>query len=344
MSEQKSTQISTLGEFGLIDHLTKDIKLTKSSTVKGVGDDCAVVDCGDYYMLLTSDLMLEGINFDLTYFPLKHLGYKAVVVACSDIYAMNGLPEQLTISIGVSSKFTLEHLEQLYEGVNLAAQELGVDVVGGDTSSSLTGLTIALSALGRVDKDKIVYRSGAQQNDLICVTGDLGAAYMGLHLLEREKIALKDIDNPQPMFEGHEYILEKQLKPFARYDMIAAMAHDKIVPTSMIDLSDGLSSDLINLCKSSKCGARVYLDRLPIAKPTYDMAEELNTDPVVAALNGGDDHELLFTVPLQMQEAVMKMGGVDVIGHITAQSSGVELVLPDGKNVPITAMGVSAQQ
>lgn len=341
MSEQKRTEISTLGEFGLIEQVTKDFKLTQPSSIKGVGDDCAVIDAADQYLLLTSDLLLEGINFDLTYFPMKHLGYKTVVVGCSDIFAMNGTARQMTISIGISAKFSVEDIEEFYSGANVAATELGVDLIGGDTSSSLTGLTISISVVGSVDKDKIVYRSGAQENDLICVTGDLGAAYMGLHLLERERIALKGIDNPEPQFEGHEYILEKQLRPFPRKDVIDALALDDIKPSAMIDLSDGLASDLINLCKSSACGARVYLERIPIAKPTYDMADELNSDPVVAALNGGDDYELLFTVPLSMQEAVVKMGGIDIIGHITAESSGVELVLPDGKNVPITAMGVS---
>lgn len=347
MSEKKRTEISTLGEFGLINELTKDLKMVNKSTVLGVGDDAAVLEpCADdkQYMLLSSDLLLEGINFDLTYFPLKHLGYKSVVVGISDILAMNGTPRQLTISLGISTRFSIEDIKELYMGIEKACEEYGVDLVGGDTTSSLTGLTISVSAVGSVDKDKISYRRGAQTNDLICITGDLGAAYMGLHLLEREKLALKEHPDPQPKFEGYEYLLERQLKPQARKDIIDALAAASIVPTSMIDLSDGLASDLLHICKSSHCGARIYLDRMPIAKETYAMAEELNSDPVVAALNGGDDYELLFTVPLSLQEQIFRLGGIDVIGHITAENTGVALVTPDDKEIEITAPGHKQQE
>lgn len=342
MNDKKRTEISTLGEFGLINQLTREFKAVNSSTVYGVGDDAAVIGCAEdsaEYMLFSSDLLLEGVNFDLTYFPLRHLGYKSVVVGCSDILAMNGTAHQITVSLGISAKFSVEDLEEFYAGVRTACQEYAIDLVGGDTSSSLTGLTIAVSVVGRVGIDKISYRSGAKVNDLVCITGDLGAAYMGLHLLERERIAMQGHPDPKPQFDGYEYLLERQLRPHARKDIIESLAGASIVPTSMIDLSDGLASDLLHICKSSECGARIYLDRLPIAKQTYSMAEELGSDPVVAALNGGDDYELLFTVPLELQEQVFRLGGIDVIGHITAQSTGVALVAPDGKDVEITAPG-----
>lgn len=336
----KRTEIAELGEFKLIDHLTKEFKIKNKTTVLGAGDDAAVLSCGDSdYSLISSDLLLEGINFDLTYFPLKHLGYKAVVVGISDILAMNGTPEQITISLGISAKIAVEHLDELYEGIRSACDEYSVDMVGGDTTASLNGLTIAVSAVGRVGKDKVSYRSGAKQNDLICITGDLGAAYMGLHLLEREKRVLKGHANPQPQFDGYAYLLQRQLKPAARKDIIEALANAGIVPTSMIDISDGLASDLLQICKSSDCGARIYLERLPIAKETHDLAKELNSDPVVAALNGGDDYELMFTVPLDMQEKIMRLGGIDVVGHITPKSTGAILVTPDGSDITIKAQG-----
>lgn len=341
MAEKKRTEISEYGEFGLIDHLTREFKSVNPSTVKGPGDDAAVIDAGagSEYTLLSSDLLLEGINFDLTYFPLRHLGYRAVVVGVSDIIAMNGRPRQITVSLGVSAKISADMLEELYEGIRAACHDYKVDLAGGDTAASLTGLTIAVSALGTVAKEKIVYRGGAQLNDLVCITGDLGAAYMGLHLLEREKRAYKGNDNPQPRFEGYEYILRRQLKPSARLDIVDALEGAGIVPTSMIDLSDGLASDMLQICKSSGCGARIYLERIPIARETHDMAKELNADPVVAALNGGDDYELLFTVPLSMQDKISKVGGIDVIGHITAQGAGAVMVAPDGGEVALTAPG-----
>ncbi|GHV01151.1 thiamine-monophosphate kinase [Bacteroidia bacterium] len=336
----KRREIAQLGEFGLIAELTKDLPLVNPSSVKGVGDDAAVIGLeGDRCLLLSTDLLMEGIHFDLVYFPLKHLGYKAVVVGISDILAMNGTPRQITVSIGVSAKQSVESLQELYDGVRAACVEYGVDLVGGDTSASVTGLAISVTAVGEVARKGIAYRGGARMNDLICITGDLGSAYLGLHLLEREKRALEGSDNPQPHFEGYNYLLERQLHPHARTDIIEAMREAALVPTSMIDLSDGLASDLLHICKSSSCGARIYLDRLPIARESYSLCEEMNIDPVVAALNGGDDHQLLFTVPLAAREAVMQLGAIDIVGHITPASTGVMLTTPDGSDIPITAPG-----
>lgn len=340
MAEKKRTEISELGEFGLIDRLTSKFTTKHATTLHGVGDDAAVIEAGNGEVLVIStDTLLEGIDFDLTYFPLKHLGYKAVTVAIGDILAMNARPEQIMLSLGVSAKLPVEALDDLYEGLHFACEEQGIDLVGGDTSASMTGLTISLTAIGRAKKEAVVYRSGAQLNDLICITGNLGAAYMGLHLLEREKRVLRDVANPEPQFEGYEYLLEKYLKPRARKDVVEQLAEEGIVPTAMIDLSDGLASDMLQICRSSKCGARIYLERIPIAKQTSALAEEMHADPVVAALNGGEDHELLFTVPLAMQEKVMRMGGIDIIGHITAESSGAALVTPDGSNIRLKAQG-----
>ncbi len=340
MSQRKRTEIAELGEFGLIDHLTKDFTPSNKTTLRGVGDDAAVVAAGrDDGLVISTDSLLEGIDFDLTYFPLKHLGYKAVTVGVSDILAMNAKPEQLIISLGVSSKIPVEALEDLYEGMAFACKELGVDLVGGDTSASMTGLVINITAIGRAKRKAISYRSGAQFNDLICITGNLGAAYMGLQLLEREKRVLANVENPEPQFKGYEYLLQRYLKPRARKDIIDLLAEEKIVPTSMIDLSDGLASEVLQICKASKCGARIYLDRIPIAKQTTQLAEEMHLDPVVAALNGGEDYELMFTVPLAMQEQVMRLGVVDVVGHITRESTGAYLVTPDGSDIKLKAQG-----
>lgn len=340
MEKKKRTEIAELGEFALIDLLNKDFVAANASTVRAAGDDAAVLapPAGDE-VLCSTDLMLEGIDFDLTYFPLRHLGYKAVTVAASDILAMNALPQQLMVSLGVSAKLSVEALQELYDGIAFACKEQGIDLVGGDTKASMTGLVMGLTAIGYAPKERIVTRGGAQQNDLICITGNLGAAYMGLRLLEREKRVLKDVSNPEPKFEGYEYLLEKYLKPRLRKDIVESLAEEGIVPTAMIDLSDGLASDLLQICKSSGCGARIYLDRIPIAKQTSALADELHLDPVMAALNGGEDHELLFTVPLAMQEKVMRMGGIDVIGHITAASTGAYLVTPDGSDIRIKAQG-----
>lgn len=333
----KSTEIASLGEFGLIDRLTKGLGRRNASTLTAAGDDAAVIDLGDRVMLLTTDMLTEGIDFDLSYFPLKHLGYKAVVRGINDILAMNAKPEQLVVSLGVSAKISVEALDTLYEGMECAANELGVDIVGGDTTASMNGLVINISAVGFARKEDVVYRAGAREHDLICITSNLGAAYMGLHLLEREKRVLKDIDNPEPKFEGYEYLLERYLKPRARVNVLDALREEGIRPTAMIDLSDGLASDLRQLCRSSQCGARIYLERIPIARQTSDLAEEMHIDPVIAALNGGEDHELLFTVPLEKQEVVMRLGLVDVIGHITKEESGVILVTPDGEGIALKA-------
>ena len=340
MTQRKRTEIAELGEFGLIDTLTRNATTANKRTIRGVGDDAAVIAAGrDDAMLVSTDTLLEGIDFDLTYFPLKHLGYKAVVVGVSDILAMNALPEQIMISIGVSAKLPVEALQDLYEGIDFACKELGVDLVGGDTTASMTGLVINITTIGRAKRKAISYRSGAQFNDLICLTGNLGAAFMGLQLLEREKRVLSDVQNPEPQFEGYEYLLQQYLKPRARKDIVEALAEEGIVPTSMIDISDGLASEVLQICKASKCGARIYLDRIPIAKQTTALAEEMHIDPVVAALNGGGDYELLFTVPLAMQEQVMGLGLVDIVGHITRETTGAYLVTPDGSDIKLRAQG-----
>lgn len=340
MDQKKRTEIASLGQFGLIDLLTKEFSAKHASTTKGVGDDAAVIaPARGEAVLCTTDSFFEGVDFDLTYFPLKHLGYKVVTAGISDILAMNALPAQIAVSLGVSSKLPVEALQNLYEGIAFACNEQGVDLVGGDTRASMTGLVVNVTTLGHAEKKKVVYRSGARQNDLICITGNLGAAYMGLQLLEREKRVLADVENPEPQFKGYEYLLEKYLKPRPRTDIVEALAAEKIVPTAMIDLSDGLASDLMQICKSSACGARIYLERIPIARQTTALAEEMHTDPVVAALNGGEDYELLFTVPLSMQEQIMKSGLVDVIGHITPASTGCYLVTPDGAEIRLKAQG-----
>ncbi|MEI3554508.1 MAG: thiamine-phosphate kinase [Alistipes senegalensis] len=341
MDQKKRTEIASLGQFGLIDLLTKEFSAKHASTTKGVGDDAAVIaPARGEAVLCTTDSFFEGVDFDLTYFPLKHLGYKVVTAGISNILAMNALPAQIAVSLGVSSKLPVEALQDLYEGIAFACNEQGVDLVGGDTRASMTGLVVNVTTLGHAEKKKVVYRSGArQENDLICITGNLGAAYMGLQLLEREKRVLADMEHPEPQFKGYEYLLEKYLKPRPRTDIVEALAAEKIVPTAMIDLSDGLASDLMQICKSSACGARIYLERIPIARQTTALAEEMHTDPVVAALNGGEDYELLFTVPLSMQEQIMKSGLVDVIGHITPASTGCYLVTPDGAEIRLKAQG-----
>lgn len=337
--EEKATEISTLGEFGLIDRLTRDFPLRNKSSLKGVGDDCAVMEYKDTEVLVSTDLLVEGIHFDLTYVPLKHLGYKAAVVNFSDIYAMNGHPRQITVSLAISRRFTVEHMEELYSGIRLACDIYGVDLVGGDTTSSRSGLIISVTAIGDAPAGNIAYRSGAKDTDLICVSGDLGAAYMGLQLLEREKVASAGQKDFVPQFSGKEYLIERQLKPEARRDVIENLAKEGIVPTSMMDISDGLSSELLHICKASDCGCRVYEDRIPIDYQTAVMAEELNMNLVTAAMNGGEDYELLFTVPLHAHEAMRKIPGVHVIGHITKPSLGAALITRDGAEIPIRAQG-----
>jgi thiamine-monophosphate kinase len=339
------TEIAELGEFGLIDRLTAKFQKKNSSTICGVGDDAAVIEASkDKAVVVSTDSMLEGIDFDLTYFPPKHLGYKVVTKGISDVVAMNAIPEQITLSLGISSKLSVEFLDDFYEGVEFACKEAGVDLVGGDTSASMTGFVVNITAVGRAKKSEISYRSGAKEHDLICLTGNLGASYMGLRLLERERRVLQGVENPQPQFEGYEYLLQRYLKPRARYDIVESLHKEGIVPTSMIDITDGLASEVLQICKSSKCGARIYLERMPLAKQTTALAEEMNMDPVVAALNGGEDYELLFTVPLDKREQIMNLGCIDIIGHITAESTGAYLVTPDGKDIALQAQGFTPKQ
>lgn len=333
------TEIASLGEFGLIDHLTKNIKLNNSSSEKGVGDDAAVLSYGDKKTLITTDLLLEGVHFDLVYVPMKHLGYKSAVVNFSDIYAMNGQPKQITVSLGISKRFSVEDLEAFYDGVYLACQEYGVDVVGGDTSASLTGLTISITCLGEGEEGRITYRNGAKETDLVCVSGDLGAAFMGLQLLEREKAVYDGKTDFQPDFTGKEYLLERQLKPEARKDIVKFLAEEGIVPTSMIDISDGLSSELKHICTQSKVGCYIYEERIPIDYQTAMMAEQFNMNVTTVAMNGGEDYELLFTVPLFLHDKVSKIKGVHVIGHITKEGLGQILETRDGTEMPLKAQG-----
>lgn len=336
------TEISTLGEFGLIDRITKDFPVKNASTQVAVGDDCAVLDYGDKKTLVTTDLLLEGIHFDLTYVPLKHLGYKAAVVNFSDIYAMNGTPRQITVSLGISKRFTIEHIDELYAGIRLACEQYSVDLVGGDTSASVTGLLISITCIGEGEEGKIVYRSGAADTNLVCVSGDLGAAYMGLQLLERERMVGKDDPDFQPDFAGKEYLLERQLKPEARRDVIAELRELGIQPTAMMDVSDGLSSELLHICKASNVGCRIYEDRIPIDYQTAIMAEELNMNLVTAAMNGGEDYELLFTVPLTDHEKVQQMKTARLIGRITKPELGAYLVTRDDNEIQLKAQGWNA--
>lgn len=336
------TEIATLGEFGLIRHITEGIELKNESSKYGIGDDAAVLNySSEKEVLVTTDLLLEGVHFDLTYVPLKHLGYKAAVVNFSDIYAMNGQPKQITVSLGLSKRFCIEDVEALYAGIRLACEEYGVDIIGGDTTSSFTGLTISITCIGEGEKGKVVYRNGAKETDLICVSGDLGAAYMGLQLLEREKVALQgnDKEDLQPDFAGKEYLLERQLKPEARRDIIEKLAKAGIVPTSMMDISDGLSSELMHICTQSKVGCRIYEEHLPLDYQTAVMAEELNMNVSTCALNGGEDYELLFTVPIADHEKVSEMEGVKLIGHITNSELGCALICRDGQEFELKAQG-----
>lgn len=340
MNEQQRTEIATLGEFGLIRRLTDDIKLVNESTCYGVGDDCAILSYpADHKVLVTTDMLMEGVHFDLTYVPLKHLGYKAAMVNLSDIYAMNGTPRQLTVSLALSKRFCIEDIEDLYAGIRLACEQHGVDIIGGDTTSSLTGLAISITCIGEARKEDIVYRNGAKETNLICVTGDLGAAYMGLQLLEREKAVFKGEKEIQPDFAGKEYLLERQLKPEARRDIIRKLAEAGVKPTAMMDISDGLSSELMHICTQSKVGCRIYEEHLPIDYQTAVMAEELNINVTTCALNGGEDYELLFTIPIADHEKISKMEGVKLIGHITKEELGCALITRDGQEFELKAQG-----
>lgn len=341
-------QIKELAEFGLIRHLTQEIKLENESSVKGVGDDCAIIDFGpDKETLVTTDMLLEGIHFDLTYVPLIHLGYKAAMVNFSDVYAMGGIPKQITVALGISQRFTVEDMEALYEGIRRACQEHTVDIVGGDTCSSKTGLTISITCIGEVEKGKAILRSGAKENDLICVSGNLGAAYMGLQILNREKAVWESQGEgaANPDWSGKEYILERQLKPQARRDIIIHLRENGIQPTAMMDISDGLSSELKHICHESNCGCHVFEEKIPIDYETCLTAEEFNMNPVTCALNGGEDYELLFTVPLSQHEKLQeleKSGLFHIIGHITDKSLGEKLITRDGNEFDLKAQGWEA--
>lgn len=349
------TDISKLGEFGLIHHLTDNIKLKNESTIKGVGDDCAVLHYPDSEVLVTTDMLMEGVHFDLTYIDMQHLGYKSAMVNISDIFAMNGTPRQLTVSLALSKRFKVEDMEQFYSGLRMACDKWGVDIVGGDTTSSYTGLAISITCIGEARKEDIVYRNGAKDTDLICVTGDLGAAYMGLQLLEREKSvyyqqvdearkkndkrALEELRDFQPDFAGKEYLLQRQLQTEARGDIIARFRELNIHPTAMMDISDGLSSELMHICKQSNCGCRIYEKNIPIDYQTAVMAEEMNMNVTTCALNGGEDYELLFTIPIGDHEKIQQMDGVKMIGHITRPELGQMLVTRDNQEFELKAQG-----
>lgn len=339
---KEKTELHNLGEFGLIEHLTQSIDLVQDSTIKGIGDDAAVLNFKDKRALVSTDMLLENVHFDLRYVPLKHLGYKAVQVNLSDIYAMNGQASHITFSIGLSSKFPLEAVEELYEGVHIACKKYGVDLVGGDTSSSSQGLIISVTSMGYVDEDKVVYRSGAREGDLLCVSGDLGGAYVGLQLLEREKQIFLENPNIQPDLEGKDYIVERQLKPEARKDIVLLLEKQNILPTAMIDISDGLASEIFHITKASEVGCRIYEDKIPIDMMTYDTAREFALDPTVCALNGGEDYELLFTISQADYEKLDKSSDITIIGHITDKNSGVDMISKSGKVYPLKAQGWNA--
>ena len=345
------TQISALGEFGLIKRLTQDIELKNPETKKGVGDDCAVLEYdGKKEVLVTTDLLMEGVHFDLTYMPMKHLGYKSAIVNFSDVYAMGGTPKQITVSLALGKRFSVEDMDDFYVGLRLACDEYGVDIVGGDTTSSMTGLAISITCIGECPKGKAIYRNGAKETDLICVSGDLGAAYMGLQLLEREKDVYygqvadakaqgKEAGDFQPDFAGKEYLLERQMKPAARRDIIQALREAGIQPTSMMDISDGLSSELMHICSQSNVGCRIYEERIPLDYQTAVMAEELNMNVTTCALNGGEDYELLFTVPIADHEKMSNIKDVKLIGHITKPELGLALITRDGNEFELKAQG-----
>ena len=339
---QEKTNIESLGEFGLIDHLTGQFEPKQKSTEKGVGDDAAVIDFCGKKALVSTDMLLEGIHFDLAYTPLKHLGYKAIQVNLSDIYAMNSIATQVTVSIGISSKFPLEAIEELYKGIYLACEKYGVDLVGGDTSSSRQGLVISVTALGYADEKDIVYRNGAEDGDIICVSGDLGGAYVGLQLLEREKLVYLENPNIQPDLEGKDYIVERQLKPEARKDVIQLLKEAGIKPTSMIDISDGLASEILHICSQSNKGCKLYEDKIPIDPMTYDTARQFNLDPTICALSGGEDYELLFTIKQLDYEKIKNYPDISFIGYITEPSAGKNLITKSGAMHELKAQGWNA--
>ncbi len=334
------TEIASLGEFGLIEHLSKDIKLYHKNTVKGIGDDAAVVDIGDKFLLISTDMLVEGIHFDLSYTPLKHLGYKAIAVNVSDIAAMNGTPTQITVGIALSNRFSLEAVEEIYTGMRLACEDYKVDLVGGDTTAALSGLVLSITVLGVVAKDKIVYRNSAKKGDILCVTGDLGGAYLGLQALTREKQVFVANPEMQPELDGMDYIIERQLKPQARLDIIHELADLGIVPTSMIDISDGLASEIMHICKQSNVGAVLYEDKLPIDQQSYDAAiNHFQLSPITCALNGGEDYELLFTISQEDYEKIKSHDQISTIGYITEADKKVSLVMRNGATVAVQAQG-----
>jgi len=341
LENAKRTELKDLGEFGLIDHLSKSIKINNQSTIKGIGDDAALIDNQNKLTVVSTDALIEGIHFDLTYVPLRHLGYKSVIVNLSDIYAMNAQPKQITVSIAVSSRFPLEAIEDLYRGIAAACDLYKVDLVGGDTSSSLSGLMINVTAIGEGDKDKITYRDGAKENDLIVISGDLGGAYMGLQLLEREKEVFKSDSKIQPDLDGNDYILERQLKPEARKDIIELLEKLEVKPTSMIDVSDGLASEIMHLTTSSDLGCNLYDEKIPIDPSTYNTARDFNLDPSVCALNGGEDYELLFTITQADYDKIKGSPHLTVIGHMTDKGAGVNLIDKNEASHPLTAQGWS---
>lgn len=336
------TEVSTLGEFGLIDHLTRNIEIQNASTIVGVGDDAAVMDHFGKQTVVTNDLLLEGVHFDLMYTPLKHLGYKTVVVNLSDIYAMNATPTQVILGLGFSNRFSLEALEEFYEGVYAACEHYGVDLVGGDTTSSQKGFVISCTAIGEVAPDKFVRRSGAQKGDLVCVSGDLGAAYLGLTLLEREKKIFMESPGVQPDLEGEKYIVGRILKPEARKDIIAFLAESGITPTAMIDISDGLSSEMLHICQKSEVGCVLYEEKIPIAEDTRLAAFKFNLDPTACALSGGEDYELLFTIRQDDYDKLTASEDISVIGYITDAEAGAQLITKGGSKHPLTAQGWNA--
>ncbi|MBE9489897.1 MAG: thiamine-phosphate kinase [Bacteroidetes bacterium] len=339
---QQRTQLSDLGEFGLIDHLTKNFIIKQKSTIKGIGDDAAVIECNAKQIVITTDLLIEGVHFDLSYMPLRHLGYKAVIVNLSDVYAMNAVASQITVSIAVSNRFPLEALEELYAGIETAANIYDIDVVGGDTTSSVSGLLISVTAIGEVNKDDVVYRDGAKPKDLLVVTGDLGAAYLGLQVLEREKEVFKVNPNSQPDLEQYTYIIERQLKPEARKDIVKLLKDLEVKPTAMIDISDGLSSEIIHLCKQSKVGCDLYENKIPLDPQVISTCEEFKIDSTTIALNGGEDYELLMTISQEDYPKIKANPNLTVIGYMTEESSGMHLVTRAETKIPITAQGWNA--
>ncbi len=338
-SENKKKSIEEFGKFGFINHLTRNLRAGNITTITGIGDDSAVIDSGENLTLVSTDLLLEGIHFNLIYTPLKHLGYKAVIRAISDIYAMNGTPGQVMIALGISSKFNLEQVEDLYEGISLACKKYKVDLAGGDITSSLTGMTIGVTAIGTVEKNNLVKRDGARANDLICVTGDFGAAFMGLQLLEREKKLFVKEKVTQPDLSGFEYVIGRQLKPEIPVSLLTELRKEEIRPTSMIDVTDGLASDLLHICRLSGTGCRIFYSKVPIDYETSRLAEVFNIDPMVPALNGGEDYEMLFTIPLELVDKIKMIQSVKIIGHMTSSGSGNYIVGDDGSEVEILAQG-----